>query len=97
VVDVPRLYQGQEMRNSFVVWDEGKVPSVIIELLSPGREEEDLGIYVDEQIADAISEDWRPYTIEDDESGILPPHKWDVYDSQTQRTGTRTIAVEVAG
>lgn len=84
VVDVPRLYQGQELRNSFVVWDERKAPSIVIELLSPGREAEDLGIYVDEQIAGGLSEDLPAYTIEDDESGILPPSKWDVYEQVLQ-------------
>lgn len=43
VVGVPRLYEGQELRRSYVVWQEGKFPSVIVEFLSPGTEVEDLG------------------------------------------------------
>jgi Uma2 family endonuclease len=84
VVDVPRLYAGNDLRNSFVVWDEGKAPSVIVELLSPGREEEDLLSYVDERIEEPPPEPLLPYTIEDDESGITPPHKWIVYEQVLQ-------------
>jgi Uma2 family endonuclease len=84
VVDVPRLYAGHDLRNSFVVWDEGKAPSVIVELLSPGREEEDLWIYTDEWIEENPPEDLLPYVIEEDESGISPPHKWMVYEQVLQ-------------
>ncbi len=43
VLDVPILYAGKEMRSSYVVWDEGVVPFIAIELLSPSTESEDLG------------------------------------------------------
>ena len=43
VVGVPRLYQGQELRLSYVTWQEGVRPIVVIELLSPGTQDEDLG------------------------------------------------------
>ena len=43
VVDVSRLYQGQDLRLSYVFWQEGKRPMVAIELLSPGTQDEDLG------------------------------------------------------
>ncbi len=43
VLDVPKLYGGTEMRSSYVVWDEGVVPFIAIELLSPSTEPEDLG------------------------------------------------------
>ncbi|MFM7449641.1 MAG: Uma2 family endonuclease [Leptolyngbyaceae cyanobacterium] len=84
VVDVPRLYAGQDLRNSFVVWDEGKTPRVIVELLSPGREEEDLWIYTDERIEENLPGALAPYTIEADESGVSPPHKWIVYEQVLQ-------------
>ena len=84
VVDVPRLYQEQELRSSFVVWDEQKAPTVIVELLSPGREAEDLGSHLDEQIEPALSEPLLPYTLEADESGVSPPPKWDVYEQILQ-------------
>jgi Uma2 family endonuclease len=41
---VPRLYNEQDMRMSYVLWDEGVSPSVIVELLSEGTDKEDLGL-----------------------------------------------------
>jgi Uma2 family endonuclease len=43
VVGVPRLYNGEDLRLSYVVWQEGVNPFVVVELLSPGTEKEDLG------------------------------------------------------
>jgi Uma2 family endonuclease len=42
-IGIPRLYDERDLRMSFVVWDEGVSPSVIVELISPGTEKEDLG------------------------------------------------------
>jgi Uma2 family endonuclease len=43
VVDVPRLYEQQRLRKSYVVWQEGVAPYIVVEFLSPGTEAEDLG------------------------------------------------------
>ena len=43
VVGVPRLYQGRDLRLSYVFWQEQVSPLIVVELLSPGTEEEDLG------------------------------------------------------
>ncbi len=43
VVGVPRLYDGTDLRSSYVIWQEGVDPFVVVELLSPGTEKEDLG------------------------------------------------------
>ena len=43
VVGVSRLYEGQDLRLSYVIWQELVSPFVVVELLSPGTEEEDLG------------------------------------------------------
>jgi Uma2 family endonuclease len=40
---VPRLYNYQDMRLSYVVWQEGVNPLMAVELLSPGTDQEDLG------------------------------------------------------
>jgi Uma2 family endonuclease len=40
---VPRLYDGHDLRLSYVAWQEGANPFVVVELLSPGTEAEDLG------------------------------------------------------
>jgi Uma2 family endonuclease len=44
VLNVPRLYEGRDLRMSYVRWDEGVSPSVIVELLSEGTDKEDLGL-----------------------------------------------------
>lgn len=43
VVGVPRRYQGKDLRQSYVLWDEKVSPIVVVEFLSPGTEAEDLG------------------------------------------------------
>ena len=43
VIGVSRLYEGRELRNSYVMWQELISPFVVVELLSPGTEDEDLG------------------------------------------------------
>lgn len=43
VVGVPRLYDGEELRLSYVMWQEGVTPLAVVELASPGTEDEDLG------------------------------------------------------
>ncbi|MGC1246306.1 MAG: Uma2 family endonuclease, partial [Spirulinaceae cyanobacterium] len=42
-VGVQRLYEGKDMRLSYVTWQEEANPFVVVELLSPGTEAEDLG------------------------------------------------------
>ena len=46
---VPRLYGGQDLRLSYVVWDERVAPSVVVELISPGTAMSDLGEIRQEQ------------------------------------------------
>jgi Uma2 family endonuclease len=43
VLGVPHLYEGQDLRLSYVIWQEGVNPFIAVELLSPGTEKEDLG------------------------------------------------------
>lgn len=43
VAGVSRLYEGRDLRLSYVVWQERVNPFVVVELLSPGTEKEDLG------------------------------------------------------
>ena len=42
-LDVPRLYDGHDLRRSYVVWQEGQAPTIVVEFLSPRTEQEDLG------------------------------------------------------
>jgi Uma2 family endonuclease len=43
VLGVPKAKQQQDLRWSYVVWQEGVNPFLVVELLSPGTEDEDLG------------------------------------------------------
>jgi Uma2 family endonuclease len=43
VVGISPFYQGRDLRNSYVVWDEPALPLLVVELLSPGTKNEDLG------------------------------------------------------
>jgi Uma2 family endonuclease len=43
VIGVSRLYENQDLRRSYVLWQEGVSPAIVVELLSPGTEDEDLG------------------------------------------------------
>jgi Uma2 family endonuclease len=42
-INVSRLYEGRASRFSYVCWQEDAPPLIVIELLSPGTEKEDLG------------------------------------------------------
>jgi len=43
VLGISRFQQQQDLRLSYLVWQEGVNPFLVVELLSPGTEEEDLG------------------------------------------------------
>ncbi|HIK31857.1 MAG TPA: Uma2 family endonuclease [Oscillatoriales cyanobacterium M59_W2019_021] len=72
VLRVPRLYEGKDLRRSYVVWQEGQNPYVVVEFLSPGTEREDLGRFVSE--TPGVPED---VTAEERQQ---PPGKWEVYE-----------------
>lgn len=81
-VNVPRLYDGNDLRRSYVVWQEGQNPYVVVEFLSPGTADQDLGRFVD-----ASAQDFGADTPEDrnpDESQNTnpdtTPHKLEVYE-----------------
>jgi Uma2 family endonuclease len=43
VVNVSRFYENRDLRLSYVIWQEEVTPLVVVELISPGTEQEDLG------------------------------------------------------
>ncbi|MEP0801313.1 Uma2 family endonuclease [Funiculus sociatus] len=79
VVGVPRLYDEVDMRLSYVVWQEGINPFVIVELLSPGTEKEDLGEN-DEEKLPSESEDAGNGQLIQPQTENKPPRKWEVYE-----------------
>lgn len=85
-VDVPRVYngeRGEDSRRSYVVWQEGQSPTVIVEFLSYRTEREDLGRFY--EAADYIANP-VPDRMSDAEaeaiatSNIKPPRKFEVYE-----------------
>ena len=83
-VDTPRLYEGQDLRRSYVVWQEGKSPYVVIEFLSPGTEVEDLGRFHNKTSKVAKVESATP-TVQPRDNGLertvtKPPAKLEVYE-----------------
>jgi Uma2 family endonuclease len=76
VLGVPRLYAGEDLRRSYVVWQEQKTPFVVVELLSPGTEKEDLGIYAESEL--------EMLHTSESQNGLgkktTPPSKWEVYE-----------------
>ncbi|OCR00123.1 hypothetical protein BCD67_20810 [Oscillatoriales cyanobacterium USR001] len=72
VVGVPRLYDRVDMRLSYVIWQEEISPFVVVELLSPGTEKEDLGENDSEQLPNSQVMNAQ---IEQE-----PPIKWEVYE-----------------
>ena len=74
VVGVPRLYDGTDLRSSYVIWQEGVDPFVVVELLSPGTEKDDLGEYA--ELTDAAP------TVGGSATRETPPRKWDVYEQR---------------
>lgn len=94
VVDVPRLYDDHDLRRSYVVWQEGESPTVVVEFLSPGTEREDLGPFYAkatdrEELTAAIAPSAaRPESL-GDANGLTngnkrqrakPPGKFEIYE-----------------
>jgi Uma2 family endonuclease len=82
---VPRLYDGKDLRASYVVWQEGVNPFVVVELLSPGTENEDLGRYAESRTDDALGTSVPAVEPEISPSNgqstkAVPPGKWQVYE-----------------
>ena len=75
VVGVPRLYEQKDLRASYVLWQEEVRPLVIVELLSPGTEDEDLGENESEDEAVPSNGASTP---------VKPPSKWRVYEQILQ-------------
>ena len=79
-VGVPRLYDEVDMRLSYVVWQEGINPYVIVELLSPGTEKEDLGEFDEEKLppeSKKVADNGQTIEPQREEK---PPRKWEVYE-----------------
>jgi Uma2 family endonuclease len=72
-LDVPRLYEGRDLRRSYVLWQEGQSPYITVEFLSPGTEAEDLGRFYDKAARDLPSQT-------EPSAQKNPPGKFEVYE-----------------
>jgi Uma2 family endonuclease len=85
-VGVPRLYDGEDLRRSYVVWHEGKSPDVIVEFLSTGTVAEDLGRFFDQLSQIDSGEAIAEGVVTDGDAGEVmgkekPPGKLEVYEN----------------
>ena len=87
VVGVSRLYAGQDLRRSYVIWQERRNPFVVVELLSPGTQKEDLGSYAESEPNVSVSvqpQASQELTSPEVNNGKVtkdaPPSKWFVYE-----------------
>jgi Uma2 family endonuclease len=80
-VGVPRLYAGEDLRRSYVVWQEGRSPEVVVEFLSPGTEAGDLGRFLTGDDSPETSAN-SPTASEVNGGGQpeSPPEKFTVYE-----------------
>lgn len=74
---MPRLDDRSEQRMSYVTWQEGVNPFVIVELLSPVTEKEDLGDNTNEEKLPSQSGNGQ---VLEPETKEKPPRKWEVYE-----------------
>lgn len=78
-VGVSRLYDGKDLRRSYVIWQEGQPPEIVVEFLSPGTEAEDLGRFYDESAK--IPDESPVVGVEStEEPATRPPGKFEVYE-----------------
>jgi Uma2 family endonuclease len=76
VVGVPKLYDDQDLRLSYVIWQEGVSPYIVVELLSPSTEKEDLGESREYHTQNGISQNSAAQKGQAEK----PPSKWEVYE-----------------
>ncbi|RZM83071.1 Uma2 family endonuclease [Leptolyngbya iicbica LK] len=77
-LNVPRLYNGDDLRMSYVVWQEQQPPHVIVEFLSPKTEREDLGRFyrAQDRVIDPRADQFPPPLAPVN----TPPSKVEVYE-----------------
>ena len=98
-VGVQQQDQSRDLKDSYVVWNEQVSPFVIVELLSPSTIKEDLGVFFNKPRAIVGSPEQLELpslmndfsngkntrkNIEDDESELNLPSKWQVYETILQ-------------
>lgn len=87
-VGVPRMHKGDVLRRSYVSWQERAAPCVIVEFLSPGTEQEDLGRFHEKYTTEAENTREKTLSISGknghsvETDGLIkkPPKKLEIYE-----------------
>ncbi len=82
VVGVDRLYAGEWLRLSYVMWDEKVTPAVVVEFLSPGTEAEDLGRFAPKPARRSTTQPPSKFEVYEQ---ILQIPNYIVYDEETEQ------------
>jgi Uma2 family endonuclease len=82
VVGVSRLYRGESLRSSYVIWDEKVPPVLIIEFLSPTTEADDLGPFAKKPPIATAGKPPGKFTVYEQ---ILKVPNYIVYNEETQQ------------
>jgi Uma2 family endonuclease len=82
VVGVDRLYAGEWLRSSYVVWDEKVTPALVIEFLSPSTEAEDLGRFAEKPPRRSATQAPSKFVVYKE---ILKIPNYIVYDDETEQ------------
>ncbi|MGJ3247575.1 MAG: Uma2 family endonuclease [Elainellaceae cyanobacterium] len=86
VVGIDRFYEERDLRLSYVTWQEGADPFVVVELLSPGTEKDDLGQTL--RTTEQPPTKWRVY------EQILRVPYYIVFDRYTDRLRVFTLQAD---
>ena len=79
-VGVPRMHRDNVLRRSYVSWQESSPPCVMVEFLSPGTEEGDLGRFYSEADAVTTGESAETRSRDSKNGKVTPPEKLEVYE-----------------
>jgi Uma2 family endonuclease len=77
---VPRLYDGVDLRSSYVVWQEGVNPFIVVEILSPGTAKEDLGRFAAAEALEEAEAVSASTAVSLTAGSTQPPAKLEVYE-----------------
>ena len=79
-LNVPRLYEGETLRRSYVTWQEGASPYIVVEFLSLSTARDDLGRFFESQNRPTDNESDTINRSSADNGSPKPPGKLEVYE-----------------
>jgi Uma2 family endonuclease len=82
VIGVSRLYHGESLRSSYVIWDEKVPPVLVVEFLSPSTEDDDLGRFAKKPPTAVVGKPPGKFTVYEQ---VLKVPNYVIYDEESQR------------